>query len=157
MTLLGEIQKSKRKSSVRPSPYYEKMLDTFDKVGHMSISEMAHYLGVQNQMIAHHIRVLRERGVALRIVRWRLKEIKGRREPVYGYRANPLAKDIPRQDVKEPPPISRKEQKDRYYKKYRIKISLKNHGAKSKIARVNNPFGLTLAHLPSESSTGSNQ
>jgi DNA-binding Lrp family transcriptional regulator len=141
---------TKRRSSVPPSPYYAAILKAFEYVGPMTIKEIARYLDVQFQMVSHHLRVMRSEGKPIYKVDWELKEIKGRRSPIYGLGTKDICDDVP-----EPPPISRQEQKRRHYEKHKLRINLKAYKERSEINRINNPFGLTAYTVNTDSNTES--
>lgn len=141
---------TKRKSSVAPSPYYALILDILECFGPMTIKEMARYLDIQFQMVSHHLRVMRSEGKHIYKVDWELKDVKGRRSPIYGLGTEDITEDVP-----EPPPISRQEQKRRYYKKHKLRINLKAYGERSLMNRINNPFGLSFNTVNTDSNTES--
>lgn len=139
---------TKRKSSVAPSPYYALILEALDKVGPMTIKEIALHLDVQFQMVSHHLRVMRSEGKSIYIADWQTG--RSRRSPIYSLRTKSLRKDVP-----EPPPMPKAEQKRRYYEKNKLLINLKAYGERSGMNRVNNIFGLTSNTVNTDSNTES--
>lgn len=132
------MEKPKRKSSVPPSPHYKRILQALHETVPMTTRELALFLSVKEELVRHHIRVMRAEGKNIYIHEWKVNEGKIHLAPVYAFKYGLVDK----LDKFKPLPMTRKEQKDRYYQKNKLRIALTRNGSRSKFVRLNNPFGM---------------
>lgn len=129
----------KRRASVKPTTVPTKILAALTNIGNMTTTELGLHIGVDKATIGHHIRLLRSAGHPIYIRGWQVRETVGRSSPIYSIPGS----NAHRADLPRPPAQSKAEQKRKRYWKNRTTILLQRHGQKSKLFRLNNPFGLT--------------